>query len=98
MPTLTRDQKICQAAAEALWNAATSERYDIAWCRSPLYKQLERAFVTSVRLVYGLGAIRAGQVRELLAEYGPDDSLTGTNGRGVASYVEFVKAHPGERF
>ena len=35
----------------------------------------------------------AGRVRDLLAEYGPDDSLTGTTGRGVYSYVQFAKAN-----
>lgn len=87
---ITHDARVCQLAAEALWQAATSENINLAWSRSPAYVALERAFIVSVRTVYGLGERRAGRVRELLAEYGPDDSLSGTSERGIASYVSYV--------
>jgi hypothetical protein len=87
------DAKVCQRAAEALWQAATSDVRDIAWCRSPVYVALDRAFKISLRSVYGLKPARVNQVSDLLAEYGPDDSLTDTRGRGVASYVEYALAH-----
>lgn len=94
---MTHDEKICQLSAEALWQAATSEN-PIAWARNPAYRALERAFVASVREVYGMGAARASKVRDLLAEYGPHDSLSGTSARGIASYVQYVKAHRGRQF
>lgn len=93
-----REYALCQKIAESLWEAGTSDNNDIAGYRTTIYRNLERAFTECVRVVYGLGATRAGQVRELLSEYGPHDSLQGTNGRGIASYVEFVKANPGRRF
>lgn len=46
-----------------------------------------------MREAYGVSALIAGRVRDLLAEYGPDDSLTGTTGRGVYSYVQFARAN-----
>jgi hypothetical protein len=91
------DAKICQRAAEALWQAASSDRTDIANWDSPVYKSLEYAFKTSLRTVYGLKPARATQVSDLLSEYGPDDSLHDTKGRGVASYVEFVLANSARR-
>jgi sulfur transfer protein SufE len=85
--------KLCQLAAEALWNATTSDEHRIASYRSPVYAALQRAFDATLREVYGLKAARVNQVNDLLCEYGPNDSLSGTRARGVASYVEFALAH-----
>lgn len=87
-----------QLAGELLWRLATSERYELAWSRSEPYRAAERAFLACVRAEYDLGRVRAGEVRNLLAEYGPHDSLVGTSSRGIASYVQFVKDNPGRRF
>lgn len=93
-----RERKLCQAIADALWQAATSENHEIAGYRSATYQGLQRAFVAAIREVYHLGPVRANKVRDLLAEYGPDDSLQGTTGRGIASYVQYVKDNPGRHF
>jgi hypothetical protein len=90
---ITREQRVCQLAAEALWTAATSDDPGISGSWNASYKALERAFVLSVRAVYGLSALKANRVRDLLAELGPDDGAVGTSGWGVASYVEYVKTN-----
>ena len=89
--TLTDDMKLCQTLAEAFWQAATSNDRAIANYTSPTYKAVQRAFLVSVRTVYGLGARRAERVLDLLSELGPNDGVYGTSGYGVASYVEYVR-------
>jgi hypothetical protein len=84
------DHRIVQLAGEALWQVATSDDSSIARFDSNVYRATEKAFIAAVRVVYGLGAQRARRVRDLLAEYGPHDSLTGTDTRGVQSYVDYV--------
>jgi hypothetical protein len=84
------DQHVAQKAGELLWAVATSERGEISNCDSAVYRAAERAFITSVRVVYGLGAQRTRRVRDLLAEYGPYDSLAPGTGYGVYSYVAYV--------
>lgn len=95
---LTPDQVFCQRLAEQYWAAATSDNHGIAWYRSPVYKHLAQAFIASVEVTYGVSRTIAARVRCLLAEYGPDDSLTGTSGRGVASYVEFARDNSSRRY
>ena len=85
------DERICQLTAEALWHAATSENHTVARYDSATYRALERAFVTSVREVYGLSALKATRVRDLLAEFGPNDGAVGTTGYGVQSYVQYAR-------
>jgi hypothetical protein len=84
------DQEIAQLSARLMWACATSENHGLASSRSPAYVAAETAFVAVVREVYGVSESLAGTVRDLLAEYGPDDALSGTSGRGVASYVQFA--------
>jgi hypothetical protein len=84
-----------QLAAHTLWACATSDDRNLASYDSKAYRSAERAFVAIVRTEYGLSALMAGRVRNLLAEYGPRDSLIGTTGHGVASYVQYVKANRG---
>jgi hypothetical protein len=91
--TLTHEQKLCQTIAEAYWQAATSNDHAIANWKSPTYRALQRAFLASVRTVYGLGARRAERVLDLLSELGPNDGAYGTSGYGVASYVEYVRTN-----
>lgn len=88
-----RDAKICQAAAEALYAAATSDNHEIASSDAGIYRTLERAFIASVRTVYGLSDLKARRVRDMLAELGPHDGGAGTAGWGIASYVEYVMTH-----
>jgi hypothetical protein len=91
-------QQIAQRAAEYMWTVATSDDHNVAAWNCDVYATAERALLAAIRLAYGLGATRAKYVRNLLAEYGPDDSLTGTTGRGIESYVQYVLAHRGEQF
>lgn len=86
----TEDREFCQQLAEALWLAATSENHEIAAYDSPVYRHLGNAFVSAVRITYGLSEMKARRVRALLAEYGPHDSLTGTSGWGIDSYAQFA--------
>ncbi len=86
--TLTPAQAIAQQAAEYLWACATSEDHGVAWCRSPVYQAAEAAFTSAAKLAYGLTAAEADALRDLLAEYGPHDSMQDTTGRGVFSYVQ----------
>lgn len=88
------DLALAQTMAEALWAVATSENNAIARYDSPTYRHAEQAFIASVQTVYGITRDRARRVRDLLCEYGPDDSLTGTIGRGVSSYVQFTLHNP----
>jgi hypothetical protein len=88
---LTEDQVYVQRLAEMMWKTATSENHAIARYDLPVYANLERALIAAIREVYGLTLLKARRVRDLLSKYGPDDSLTGTTGRGIASYVQFVR-------
>lgn len=95
--TTASDRAIAQKAAEYLWACAISENQMISRYDSPTYRAAERNFLTAVREVYGLGQRRAERVRNLLAEYGPNDSLQGTTGIGVYSYVSWVMTNrPGK--
>lgn len=90
-----------QLAGATLWRIATSERTELASSDSKAYRAAERAFIAILRAEYGLGATLAQRVRDCLAEYGPNDSLTwdwrGNTLRGVASYVAYVKANRGRQ-
>lgn len=92
-PELTADQLYAQQMAEMMWKTATSENHAIARYDQPAYRHMDLAFRAAVKAAYGTSDLIAGRVRDLMAEYGPDDSLTGTAGRGIASYVEFAKAN-----
>ena len=85
------DERICQLAAEALWQAATSNNVAVARYDSATYRALERAFTASVREVYGLSALKARRVLNLLEELGPNDGANGTSGWGVQSYVQYAR-------
>lgn len=84
---------IAQRMAEAMWAVATSEDHSIAYCRSATYLAVERALLATLREVYHLTPLTARKVRDLLAEYGPLDSLSGTTGWDIASYVQFARTH-----
>jgi hypothetical protein len=81
-------QKLAQKAAELLWSCATSNDLEIASYASPIYQSAEKCFIDLVALAYRLTDEQARTVRDIFAEYGPDDSLTDTTGRGVESYVQ----------
>lgn len=91
-----RDKRSVQSIASALWNVATSEDRRLSSGDSRTYRHLEIALIDAIRVVYHVNRKRANQVRDLLAEYGPDDSLYGTEGRGIASYVQFALQHDEE--
>lgn len=84
---------LAQKVAEAMWSAATSEDRSIASSNAATYKALERALLTTLREVYHLTPLTAQKVRDLLAEYGPHDSLNDNGLRGVQSYVQFARTH-----
>lgn len=88
---LTASQVLAQRMAEQLWRIATSDSYDISWCRSPVCRHADLAFRAAVRMAYGVSDLVARRVRDLLAEHGPDSSLQGTTGRGVESYVQYAR-------
>lgn len=90
---LTPDQALCQQMAETMHAIATSENHAIAWSRSPVYRHADIAFRAAVQAAYHVSPLVAQRVRDLLAEYGPHDSLRGTHGKqGVASYVQHARA------
>lgn len=94
---MSRDEDMCQAIAESYWRAATSDNQLVARYDSPVYRSLDRAFVASVRAVYGLSLVKARRVRDMLSELGPHDGAAGTGPLwGVKSYVAYVKARRGE--
>ena|ERR1700723_548929 len=98
MTAQTADQQLAQQLADAMHAVAFSSNHAIASGRGPVYAPLERALLAAIKIAYGLGDTRARKVRDLLAELGPDDSCRGTSGRGIASYAEYVKTHPGQDF
>lgn len=95
--TLTPAQAIAQRAAEYAWACGTSEDSAVASSASAVYRAADHAFATAVITAYGLTAEEAEEARELLAEYGPDDALRGTTGRGVFSYVQAARDKAAER-
>lgn len=90
--TLTPDMILAQRMAEQVYAIATCENHDIAWSRSPVYRHMDLAFRAAVQVAYSVTPLTAGRVRDLLSQYGPDDSLQGTTGHGVFSYVQAAKA------
>ena len=93
---LTPDQVVVQQLAEALdvvhsahWPRATTTPI------GRVYPHLLAALHAAIKAVYGIGDVRTRKVLILLANRGADDACPGTSGRGIASYVEYVKAHPG---
>jgi hypothetical protein len=77
-----------QAATETFWKIATSDDVNIASSDSPVYRAAEKALISAIREEHGVSLKVARAARQLLSEYGPDDSLTGTYGhRGMTSYV-----------
>ena len=89
--TLTPAQAIAQQAAELLWAIATCEDSAVARFDSGPYRAAELAFSTAVIAAYDLDAAEAAEARDLLAEYGPHDAMTGTTGRGIYSYVQLAR-------
>ncbi len=67
-------QDTTKATAEKIWtalySAASSYDYKVAWCRSPIYKHLEAALTAAIKLGWGLGDIRAERVLTMLAANG----------------------------
>jgi len=94
------DEALVQQIAEAYWAAATSENRDMAFYQSPTYNGLKNALIGSIATAYHMPRRRARAVRNLVAEYGPHDSLQGTSAgsRGVRSYVEFALMNPERDF
>lgn len=90
---LTRDMILAQRLAEQMYAVATSDNHEIARYDSGTYRHMELAFVAAVEVAYGVSRKMAQRVSSLLAEYGPDNSLRGTRGRGVFSYVQFARTH-----
>lgn len=82
------DQKLCQQIAETFWQAATSDNTAIASYDSATYRGLERAFIASVRVAYGLSQAKARLVRNVFAEWGPQD---------VGAVVEYVLTDEGAK-
>jgi hypothetical protein len=92
------DQRVtAQAAAEYFWLVATRDDRTVSTYDTAYYITAKRAFIVAVRQAYGIGARRAERVYEALSAYGPYDTLSGTTGRGVESYVQFVVKYPREK-
>jgi hypothetical protein len=89
----TEAKILAQRQAEMMWKVATAEDHAITWYKSPVYRHQELAFMATVQIAYGCSRMIAHRVRSLLSEYGPDDSLQGTTGRGIYSYVQFARAN-----
>lgn len=88
------DSEVPQKIAEALWAVATSDVHGIADGRGTVYRTLELALNDALFWVYKLTDPEAEHARDLLSEYGPDDSLTGTDKRGIQSYAVFALLNP----
>lgn len=82
--------QLAQLAATFYWGVATSEDNAIARWDSETYKLAQRAFMSTVREVYGISRTQARKVLSLLSEYGPTDSLSGSPGWGIDNYVHFA--------
>lgn len=93
--TLSPDEKFCQDLAEAFWAAATSENRNIAHYRSPVYRHLEIALISAIKITYGMTELKARRVRDLLAELGPFDGAYGTRDYGIKSYAQYVRENRG---
>lgn len=91
-------QAIAQALAERMWSVATSDDHEIAWYRSDAYRAADSELHGALMAAYGINDETVDRVRALLSEYGPDDALQGTTGRGVASYVEFALSADGDDY
>jgi hypothetical protein len=77
-----------QGAADTFWKIATSDDPAIASFDSPIYLAAEKTLIQAIRSEHEVSLKIARVVRQILAEYGPDDSLDGTYGhRGITSYV-----------
>lgn len=88
------DPSVPDAIARALWAAAVSDDHDIANSRAAVYRLLETALEDALFHVFKLTAPEAHHARDLLSEYGPDDTLTGTTSRGIQGYAEFAILNP----
>jgi hypothetical protein len=92
---MTTTTSKAQNAAEVFWIIATHDDPRVAGSWTPVYQAAEAALIKAIRDEYSVTLGFARKVRSLLAEYGTDDTLTGTgNLRGIASYVAYVKANP----
>lgn len=89
------DRQLVQQVAETYWAAAASRNPALCTSRTPVYEHLGQALRAAIREVYGLSDLMARRVHRLLSFYGPDDSLTGTTGSGIESYVQSVLADRG---
>lgn len=95
---LTPDMVLAQRMAETMWAIATSTNHAIAVYSTPVYLHMEQAFLSAVQVAYSCSRLTARRVRDLLAEYGPDESLQGTSGSGVWSYVRFAQDRANRRY
>ena len=73
------DDILLSKVAAACYAAGTSDDHDIASSRSFVYRALEEALVDTLFHVFRLTTSEARHARDLLSEYGLDDSLTGTS-------------------
>jgi hypothetical protein len=95
--TLTDAQRIAQQAADLAWACGTCEDRAVAFYQSDVYRAAHAAFRAAVILAYGLADAETDATENLLSEYGPDDSLQGTSGRGVFSYVQAARQNVAEQ-
>jgi len=89
------EEATVQKIAEVYWSVATSNNNALASYQSRTYKAANNALVAAIAEVYQLPNKKARQVRNLVSEYGPHESLVETgHTTGVRSFVEAVRADP----
>jgi hypothetical protein len=70
-PTFLKDQEVCQMVANAHWAIATSENHEIAngfKGIGKVYPASEKLLLATIRATYGLSALKAQRVYDVLID------------------------------
>jgi len=85
-----------QNAADVYWIIATHQDNRIAGYNTAVYRAAEKDLIAAIREEYPVTLGFARKVASLVVDYGPDDTLSGTEPRrGIESYVRYVQIHKG---
>lgn len=77
-----------QHIVNAYYSCAHSYNNDFAWSRSPIYTTMHRAAVLAIRETYGLSALKAERVLDVITDTGEYD---------VTRAVGYVRAYRASR-